>query len=90
MGDWRIMETNSLGAEGCDGTAGSEASQGLSHDSFTARTSRQSRASETRTGRRMTAASSKSGSVRVAGHPWIRPTVAIISLSSGQCTVFIV
>ena len=38
------------------------------------RISRQVRASETRTGRSMTGASSRSGSVRVAGHPWMRPT----------------
>src|SRR5277367_1446652 len=81
----RTMETYGPIDERCSGVSGLDGSHGRSHDAFRTLISRHARASETRTGRSATGASSKSGSVRVAGHPWMRPTALIIPLRGTLC-----
>ncbi len=70
----RTMDTYGPIGDLTSGVSGLDGSHGRSHEAFRTRISRQARASETRTGRSKTGASSRSGSVRVAGHPWMRPT----------------
>src|SRR6516165_8161508 len=70
----RTMATYGPSDERCSGVSGLDGSHGRSHDAFRTRISRHVRASDTRTGRNATGASRRSGSVRVAGHPRIRPT----------------
>src|ERR1700751_3721319 len=79
------MDTYGPIDERCSGVSGLEGSQGRSHDALRPRISRHVRASETRTGRSVTGTSSKSGSIRVTGHPRMRPTVLIILLRCGVC-----
>ncbi len=81
----RTMETYGPIDERISGVSGLDGSHGRSHEAFRTRISRQVRASATRTGRSTTGASSRSGSVRVAGHPWMRPTASIIPLSGTLC-----
>src|SRR6185437_6542535 len=69
------------------GVSGFDGSHGRSQDAFRTRISRQVRASETRTGRSDTGASSRSGSLRVAGHPWMRPTASIIPLCGNSSSL---
>src|ERR1700733_4804815 len=75
----RTIETYGPIDERVSGVSGLDGSHGRSHEAFRTRISRQVRASETRTGRSTTGASSRSGSVRVAGHPWMRPTPVNLS-----------
>ena len=70
----RTMPTYGPIGDRTSGVSGLDGSHGRSHEALRTRISRQVRASETRTGRSTTGASSRSGSVRVAGHPRMRPT----------------
>src|SRR5580692_2925443 len=71
----RTIDTYGPSGDRTSGVSGFDGSHGRSHVALRTRISRHVRASETRTGRSTTGASSRSGSVMVAGHPRIRPTV---------------
>jgi hypothetical protein len=81
----RTMDTYGPIGDLTSGVSGFDGSHGRSHEAFLTRISRQARASDTRTGLSMTGASSRSGSVRVAGHPWMRPTA--VNRSPECCSI---
>src|SRR5215472_9503849 len=70
----RAIETYGLRLDRYSGVSGLVGSQARSHPALRTRVSRQAAASLTRTGRRLTGRSSRSGSVRVTGQPRMRPT----------------